>query len=460
MRTGTIAFRPWLILTLLALVFPLAAGTQPEEFFLGLPHATLGQARIAQNPDGSVAVNLLDASSESGVTISPGSSEGLHLVANLPPRAAFPIGAKMRNRIYKDDRLLGELLIEHTEAGFVHTPDFSMSGSPTYTLSLLRQGVVVFRQSGMSGPAATAANLSLRLHVCLHSGPTGLPTISFSRGPSAWLVADKVVMADTLVADAEATTDPRPGVLRMDLLAWDIPRFQIPAEFLMQFGAAQRMAQAHQALGRARFDATPGRLTLTDLGPGGLDGVRLDFTELATIFGLPSVHGIDVKLAALSLRRSDRFDLTATGVSRGVPGTHLGRASVLNRRGQLELSADFSPLGTSRVRVEVYRAGRRVGSADLRGGTVGTLTSGARIVGCGQQARVELLPGLVLKTERPVDFTPVGGGASLTGDEFRLLALRPSGLVDQLSAFDITLQTGSGGTFSILGETPLTFSGS
>jgi len=427
---------------------------QPAFFSFGLPQTPLGQAIVSTNPLGNVIVSNLSSNGQDGVEIALGTSRGLYMILDLPPSNAIPLGATIRNQLHVEVPGVGdsvdELRIKRTTNGFQITPDFSPGGSPTYSLTLLSNGVVVYHQIGVSGPAGVAASLA-RDEICHTETPDGLCHVTQSFALTTLdLGGEVVVTANVMLANSETAKSPGIHDLRVDSFASGISNLTISGEFLFMFDNSPKV---HQSLGNARFSSSSGQLTMTNIGSSGQDGVRVDFDRMRG-FSVPvDFHGISAQLVPLALQTNEAFKVSAIGVFSGISGSSLGEASLRNNGGLMQLSGDFSVIGAQTVRVEVYNSGLLVGSMDASAGSVvGTLAAGARIAGCGRQAP-RPLHGFIFETELPVSFAPAIGGP-ITGNEFRVLAAGAHGSIDRLSFFDVSFHSEQAGGFSIVGETP------
>src|SRR3974377_1817970 len=99
------------------------------------------------------------------------------------------------------------------------------------------------------------------------------------------------------------------------------------------------------------------------------------------------------------------------------------------------VSADFSPVGSSQTRVEVYLGGQLVGSVTSSNGFLGTLPSHGNLIDCGMLLRP--LPGFKVIFDSNFMFVPATGTNQFTGNELHILAAGPSGPVESLSRFSV-----------------------
>ena len=203
----------------------------------------------------------------------------------------------------------------------------------------------------------------------------------------------------------------------------------------------------------------PSALRVSNLGSSGCDGVRFDFDppcdegEFQCADGSCTLDPTTCNPAALADRvftvtpldpdaDGDRVHLNAIGqVAGGVSGSPLGDCLILNVAGSLQLFADFSPIGSDIVRVEVYDRGQLSGSYDVVnqvGLPLGTIVPGAaglNINKCGKLGDLLGPPCFFACTEAP--FTLLGGGQVLVGDDLRVLAVSAPAPIVSIDAFEL-----------------------
>ncbi|MFT5423655.1 MAG: hypothetical protein ACI89L_001443, partial [Phycisphaerales bacterium] len=143
----------------------------------------------------------------------------------------------------------------------------------------------------------------------------------------------------------------------------------------------------------------------------------------------------------------DSIRLSATGSSGGSSGVDFGNVTLTNDVGggnELSLDADFSSIGSDLVRVAVYNGGVFVGEFEqftqpgVLLGTILPSIDGIDISSCGKFVGGPPFgpPCFFLTTAD--DFTLVGPGLLLVGDECRVLAAGNPTPIDFISTLDIT----------------------
>lgn len=187
----------------------------------------------------------------------------------------------------------------------------------------------------------------------------------------------------------------------------------------------------------AAFSELPHRLdgeTTVQRTPDTLQVGNVDAGDGFEVY-LGSVDGFAATFDGVSLDGSGAsFVSEGTGTVDETGDRSLGTATLSNAGSGLELAADFAPLGTESVRVEVLRGGTVVGSAVVPAGTVAAVAGGPQVVGSGVLPATP--PGYVLAFDREVEVA-TGDGEPLFGDQVRLFPDRPTAVVDALEAFDV-----------------------
>lgn len=184
----------------------------------------------------------------------------------------------------------------------------------------------------------------------------------------------------------------------------------------------------HTKLGSALLGITGGKLVVANIGSSGQDGVEI------ALGGISTGQHADFSPALVLADDGDALDVSAVGTFSGAPGTNLGGAGLKNVAGQLEAHADFSALGATQVRVQVYDNGQFVGQQIVPAfGKVADLGLAISIGvgGCGKLPPDP--PCIIIPFDHDLDITPVGGSA-LFGDELRMLADNATGTIDGLDS--------------------------
>jgi hypothetical protein len=212
--------------------------------------------------------------------------------------------------------------------------------------------------------------------------------------------------------------------------------FTIQSEEIGKFGLR------HGAIGQAQFDAQPDLLVVENLGSSGQDGVFVD---------LKAAGKFDMMLAPVLLEnQSACWEMEAIGRVNSMANSPIGAVLFMHQVGPgggCLVSADFSVIGSTQTRVEIYHASQFVGSTIIAGTSLGRMPLHGNIIDAGVVAQPS--PGFRVLYDGIFSFIAANGN-SFTGDEIRMLAANPAERVQSISEFAV-LSCGTG-QFAILGE--------
>ncbi len=207
----------------------------------------------------------------------------------------------------------------------------------------------------------------------------------------------------------------------------------------------------HAPLGEARLALEGEKLLVSNLKRLEEDGVSIALSELA--------RGITVLFEPLELAQpGSAIQARTLGQLNGIPGQPLAGATLRNRDGIIELSADFEPLGSSQVEVQVWNDAQQSGSAQVTGdGVIATTTGGAeglpRLVSLSWDNRggsdSGTSPGFIFGFDREVMFT-LANDFRFSGKVIRLLAANAIRKSDGLETLNLTASLPS--SFVIIAE--------
>ncbi len=409
--------------------------------FAGLTHRDVGGARL-DTSGGTLVVSNIGSSGCDGVSIDLGETpnfltgELTFLPAVLPPglgclaTATGQVGGQSGRTL----STLRATALNSPTPEIQIEPDFSPLGASTHTVELFLGGSPVFSQAGQSGPGCIFPPPPSCVGTC-GAPPIGGPAfirIDFPTAIPVTIPGGPTLQADRMVLTAEGATQPAGALEELVLTAlcptWDP---DLPLASLGRHGVGI-FERAHFAVGDAELSPGGTRLKVSNLGSSGCDGVSIDLGDTDTGFKC------ELEPVSLATPGSGIF-AGATGTFGGTPNSNLGSAGCQNNNGMVQASADFSPIGSGDVRIEVFDNGTLVGTAVVPGGgVVGTVDPGPagppsiRAVG----KVLPYPPCFVIDLDRLALFTPVGG-AGLMGDEVRLLANSASANIDRLSTFSL-----------------------
>jgi len=188
---------------------------------------------------------------------------------------------------------------------------------------------------------------------------------------------------------------------------------------------------SHTELGAASIGVVGANLVVSNLGSSGSDGVHVDLPSGTREYrmGWQSLGNATATPTGAYLQGD------ATAVVNNIPDQPFGFVRITDNGAQLEVTADFSPVGSATARVEVYNGGVLQGSF---GGMTGTLAT--FLVwqdGCWKRSPVfPVLPCYWLPYDLPILITIPGHG-SFTGDGLAILADSASATVGTLASFSL-----------------------
>jgi hypothetical protein len=203
-----------------------------------------------------------------------------------------------------------------------------------------------------------------------------------------------------------------------------------------------KFGNLHEPIGSTTFESQPGLFFSDNIGGTGGDGLAVDLRDVSHFDMLLAPTRDQVPGACLSVSASGKFN--------GQTNFPLGVATLTHGTGPsggCTVAVDFSSIGASQVRVDIYSNFQFVGTATVSTGQVGTVIGNGNIIGCGKLGPP--LPCFWLRLDLPFIFQLPAGG-SFQGDEIRLLAANPSGQIQSLTQFRVQ---GCGlGQFVVTGE--------
>jgi hypothetical protein len=196
------------------------------------------------------------------------------------------------------------------------------------------------------------------------------------------------------------------------------------------------------AFGRAVIDPDPaGGLRISNIGSSGQDGVSVDLGPENDLGLLLEIDPIDIDIPFRC------FNLDAWGLWDSDPCHYLGRGSLWGQASSCgDAFADFSSVGGSNVRVEVFNGTTFVGSVIRPNGIVGTVQGvavGAPVpfLDCGGKLppRLPTPPCFFFNFNGPFRFTASNDGPVFIGNSLRLLAANPSAPLTNIGLLDASL---------------------
>lgn len=427
-----------------------ATGADTPTWGFGLPNGALGQAEVVATTARTVIVSNIGSSGQDGVSIALGCGNGFLLGLGSLPTSA-PSSASLR--IEAEGQLegtafqpvgtmiIGPCVIPGCPFCVCITADYSAVGSMSQRLEVYNHGQLVAEFDGHTGLAASvpawpsgcgkgpAFINGVRTSCYVPTWPDTIP-IMIGGGPT--------VMGNELRVLAENPSSPYVSVRSVALTAKDIPSITLTDESVSLWELPVR------ALGEAHLGPQLIALEIGNLGSSGQDGVRLSLGR-ADAVGLywDAIVGCWPPPACQEPPPPppDGAYLRASfvGSHGGHPDQYLGYTQCTDAGPNLAITADYSPVGATLHRLEVYNAGMLVGVFTDHTGTdalvgewpdgcgKGGAGTGAARVACGRwwwrHPILIDIPGLLV---------------GVMGDELRVLAQNPSAPFNYVQEISLT----------------------
>ncbi len=171
--------------------------------------------------------------------------------------------------------------------------------------------------------------------------------------------------------------------------------------------------------------------------------VNMTGNDGATISPNTPVTGglrVDTDLIPLPINNSS-FTARAWGVLGGVPNQLIGTARLQRLGSVFDIQSDFTPIGASQVRIDVYYNTALKATAIVAAGSVGQVGAGVsglpQVTGCGgRPTNGPASPFLWIDLDRECIITP-SGGSPVPGNQIRVTAGTGAGNVQNFQAFDL-----------------------
>jgi endonuclease/exonuclease/phosphatase family metal-dependent hydrolase len=402
----------------------------------GLIYRPMGHAQLAVDANGELLISNAGASGQDGFRVELGAAEGWE--AEL---VSDPFGPGQQLHHARVQHAFGGLLFEDrlsfSQQGLFASVDFSPAGVVTSLVEVVGQTLSSAQKAGnnqwialqpVDPPGANSPQLSRRT---IRSQRTSWTLAWPSQVTYAFDYSDAEPdffgLDPNLAEDEEDDLSIAVPISAADFFYQNTPPFRIRRASLGMFG------QEHFALGQAMFHAQWPTLSLSNIGPSGLDGVLIP---------LPQVPAFAAELLAENLANTPagavlRFEACGALGTANQPSYRgsLGNIQFLFTGQQLEFSADFSVFGTSGAIIEIYDQAALVVTFSLDPNQSG-------FVWPSWPTRVGISPRETAEpTAPPVYEVSVGSrqqlilpnGSAVMGDR---VTARPTGGLDRLSALD------------------------
>ena len=431
-----------------------------ETIYRGLRNRALGEAQLTRRGD-RLTVSNLGASGEDGlgIDLGPGLCDYLIVGFETPLPEELPDGAAMTittNGTLDGDenQFIWSLRVEDVGDEFGVSIDTRAVRPEELRVEARRRGEVVASQV-----------LEPTEDIIVRFPPEACWVDPFWQMlPECWAIFEfpsevevgienaEAVLADQLVIATVNQEGVVTALSDIRMQASDIPRFEVFDEF---FGLFEN---EHRARGQATYAPEGDRLTITNIGSSGMDGVSVLLDDATGRF---SASLAPVQL----LSEGAALHVSAVGALDGVANTFLGSATVAGSATGLSVLADYRPIQSDEVEVVVANGGRVVGRATVPSGELAARLSPVpggrlpRIIDCGKlPPRLPIPPNIPWPPFPPCiifEFDTMGvfqliGGDAVEGDGIRLLAANARGNIDSIQRFDLCAE--GIGEFTLLDE--------
>ena len=353
-------------------IHSLADGSSPPGVgFANLLHRPLGEAKLDVTAEALTVANL-GSSGQDGVNITTPPAKSLDVTfgsSSAAGQAGVPIGSTLRMRGLgvlegKPDQLLARAAVTRdTDNQFGYRADFTPLGSSNLFVQVYRQGQLLAELPGSAFTGESAAR-----GIIFDAGTSCNPK---TKQYHLWIeikfrlsrmepvtVGGTVFDADEVRFMSEDSPYLNAYLTGADLLGTNLGALTVTGETVTPYRVPFRMHD-HFPLGQATLALTDktetNRLVIANLGSSGQDGVSIS---------LPPANALNVTFASSTgdpqtdLPVGSSLHMRATGVLEGKPDQPLLLATVTRQSStQISYKADFSPLGSSNVFVQLYRQG-------------------------------------------------------------------------------------------------------
>jgi hypothetical protein len=412
----------------------------PRRFSFGLPIDLLGQAKLIQAPSGFV-LSGIGSNGEDGLRVDVGGAGGWDAEWLDIDKTTLPEGAFLKTTLTGEvdgipNAPIGSMrVVKLADTVELHT-SFAQLGATTLRYDFFHAGQLIDTLTGQPGDQPLTmitgrSNVTRDVHyTTLGSGTPcttpGYPCIgagyTFNTFDSGVL---RVNGRDILVDDIRAypenpTVSVVKGNLNVGLTLSNIPNLTITSQAVNVFGFS------HQALGSAALEPFPGGLSVTNLGPDGEDGVKINLRKADT-FNL-SLDPIDLRGVA----SADAFlQAEAFGSRNGAPNQSLGKVKVTKTGADYLFTADYSAIGSTTQHIQLFNNNMLVLDLPGHSGPVGTASSWPRRLGrLGGQVET-------FTSDFDTGTTFLIDGRTYQGTQLRVLAEGASGVIDFKSALSL-----------------------
>jgi hypothetical protein len=419
--------------------------------FQGNQHFALGNVTLTST-NGQLLVDNFGSTSADAVEILLGRANGCEVAS--PSLPLPPPGSALTYSVFADvdgipDRPAGAMTTQMNSDGNLQVMgDFSAVGATHFTVAVLNGNTLVARQTGLPSPSFTiqTSNSTGGLAMAMKWSPNGNGGYM---NAVQWAGDGDVPIAQPFsppVHGTQVVVIPEDPVHQLGPQSRLLITAQNPRPWIIAVEKLNVFGHGHTALGSDYMTVDTGLLNLANIGPGGTNGVSID---VGNSLSASATLALDPSIAQGLYPLPWVIRSTPFGTIGGQPNQTFGSLSFNASPGSaIQVSADFSSVGSPLQTIEVWNLGQMVQRITGHSGPVGTVSAAPITLGV-QDASGANAPGLLTRFGQPASIS-IAGGPTLQGDT---LLVRPGTMASGLSAFQsLNLQAGGMNSFSITKE--------
>lgn len=233
-----------------------------------------------------------------------------------------------------------------------------------------------------------------------------------------FVVASSVHASTVLITGSGGDTYCMSGTSIPDCVSWSL------AGATCQTGCPGTPQITNNTLGASAINQYLNGIVVSSIGASGNDGVLVSLSD--TIQFDMDLSPIDFSPVGATV------DASAIGLWNGNPSAPLGHVTIANiGSGVRQVTADYSPIGATTVRVEIWDGDTCVRRVSVPMGIVGTFSGTINGIG-----KTDGTTGcIIMDFPSQTTFTIAGGNGSGVGNQVRVLAANPTFPVQSLTSF-------------------------
>jgi len=322
-----------------------------------------------------------DGTNDSGVSVALGRAKSWEVALEALDAGTLPTGARVEALTEgrfngTNDFPIARTRLEGAGSQWEASFDFTTIGAPSYTVEVRSNGMVLDRQTGVSGPAARFAEGECEIVDPINKPPPCTPVLSlaFPTPTPVAIPGHAAVVGDEIRAFPDE--GPPAGDLkffsRFELRTTGVPAFRVlraTATPLVLFAGLE-----HSPLGQAQLALVSNQLAVTNLLTNGSDGVEF---ELGRVQGF--VSHLELPLDTMTAGAT----LTVSGHGRvgGLEEQSTGALTLQRVAGGLEVQPNVAALGAATYELRIFDGDRMVLARPEVSGAAARITASGRHAG-------------------------------------------------------------------------------